>query len=81
VSHLLVGLRAAGDVPLETGAPVTAAGKRIGEVTSACVSASAGAIALAFVRRAFADPGTRLEVGGRAALVAELPFSAEAAPA
>jgi len=75
VSHLLVGLTAPGDESLAIGADVTAAGKRVGEVTSACRSPTAGVIALAFVRRAFADPGTELRVRSRTVRVAPLPFS------
>jgi len=76
VSHRLVGLRADGEVPLPLRAAVTADGRRIGEVTSSCVSDRVGAIALAFVRLPFAEPGGVLQVGTRAARVAELPFSA-----
>jgi folate-binding protein YgfZ len=80
VSHRLVGLTTAGEEPFEVGAAVTAAGKRVGEITSACRSPVAGAIALAFVRRAFAKPGAELQVAGRAARVAPLPFAAGATP-
>jgi len=80
VSHHLVGLSTFGERPVEVGSEVTAAGKRVGEVTSACLSPAAGAIALAFVRRDFAETGTELEVGGRTARVAPLPFSAETRP-
>ena len=79
VSHLLVGLTTPGDESLAIGADVAAAGKRVGEVTSACCSPAAGAIALAFVRRAFAEPGTELHVQDRTARVASLPFSMESA--
>jgi glycine cleavage system aminomethyltransferase T len=48
-------------------------------VTSACQSEPAGAIALAFVRRAFCEPGTELDAGGQPARVASLPFVAAAA--
>ena len=81
VSHRLVGLTTAGDRPLAVGADIAAEGKRVGEVTSACVSPAAGSIALAFVRRAFAEPGTELQVAGRSARVAELPFAAHPGPA
>jgi folate-binding protein YgfZ len=80
VSHRLVGLTTVGENPLEIGAEVTAAGKRVGEVTSACLSPTAGAIALAFVRRGFAESGAELQVAGRTARVAALPFSAEKTP-
>jgi folate-binding protein YgfZ len=80
VSHRLVGLSTSGENPLEIGAEVTAAGKRVGEVTSACLSPVAGSIALAFVRRGFAEPGAELQVADRTARVAPLPFSAEKPP-
>jgi len=80
-SHLLVGLASEGDAPLATGASVSRDGKRVGEVTSACVSATAGAIALAFVRRAHAQPGTAVDVAGRRATVTALPFVAPNADA
>jgi folate-binding protein YgfZ len=74
VKHLLVGLRLEGDALPEPRAPIEADGKRIGEVTSAVRSAQAGAIALGFVARSHAEPGTRVQVAGRPARVAELPF-------
>jgi folate-binding protein YgfZ len=75
-SHALVGLAlAAGPLP-EPGSPILAEAARAGELTSAAFSARAGAIALGFVRRAHAALGTALEVGGRSARVAALPFVA-----
>jgi folate-binding protein YgfZ len=75
-SHALVGLALEGG-PLPTaGAAVSAQGARVGELTSTALSASAGAIALAYVRSAHAAPGTALEVEGRGARVAALPFVA-----
>jgi folate-binding protein YgfZ len=75
-SHRLVGLCLdapdGGDPP--RGAPVRRAGQVIGSVTSACHSALAGAIALAYVRRAHAEPGIEVEVGAAPARVAALPF-------
>lgn len=75
-SHRLVGLRF--DAPdggdPSRGAPVSKAGQVIGSVTSACHSALAGAIALAYVRRAHAEPGSEVEVGAARARVAALPF-------
>ncbi|HUY13476.1 MAG TPA: aminomethyltransferase family protein [Terriglobia bacterium] len=63
------------------GEKLIAEGRQIGEVTSACVSPSLGrAIALAYVRREFHEPGTRLVLGsGSAAEVARLPFYSSAA--
>jgi len=80
VSHRLVGLTTFGEEPVGVGAEVTAAGKRVGEVTSSCLSPAAGAIALAFVRRGFGEPGAELQVAGRTARVVALPFSAEKTP-
>jgi aminomethyltransferase len=80
VSHRLIGISVDGDEPLAVGAQVFANGKRVGEVTSACTSPVAGAIALAFVRRAHAEPGSQVEIGDRKGRVASLPFAAEGAP-
>jgi aminomethyltransferase len=76
VSHHLVGLVTEGDDLFAVGATVTAGDSSVGEVTSACLSPRAGAIALAFVRRAHAEPGARLAVDGRIATVTALPFDA-----
>ncbi|MGH9406412.1 MAG: aminomethyltransferase family protein [Terriglobia bacterium] len=50
--------------------------KAMGEITSACVSPTLGrTIALGYVRREIAEPGSRVVLGsGAAAEVAELPF-------
>jgi folate-binding protein YgfZ len=74
VSHRLVGLQSEGESPLPVGSEVALDGTRIGEVTSACVSPSAGAIALAFLRRPHHEPGTGVLAAGRPARVAALPF-------
>ncbi len=74
VGHLLVGLRLEGGPAGEVGADVEVEGRKTGEVTSACLSPSAGSIALAFVRAQHAEPGTAVSAGGRPAQVAELPF-------
>ena len=76
VKHMLVGLCDDGATPLGVGAAVETDGKRVGEVTSACVSPDAGSIALAFVRRPHDEPGTKLAVDGRDVRVATLPFPA-----
>ncbi|HPG25340.1 MAG TPA: glycine cleavage T C-terminal barrel domain-containing protein [Myxococcota bacterium] len=86
VNHLLVGLRlepgpgAAAPIPSET--PVFVDGRRTGELTSVVDSPRAGAIALGFVRREHAEPGTRVELEGGlgAAIVSELPFVPPASP-
>ena len=75
VNHLLVGLGCDDASPPTPETPlVDQDGKRVGEVTSACVSASAGAIALAYVRRPFAVAGCELRAGSQRVRVAELPF-------
>lgn len=76
VSHRLVGLRAEGAQPLPAGAEVRADGRRVGEVTSAALSPSAGSIALAYLKRPHDLPGTAVEVEGVRAEVAALPFVA-----
>lgn len=78
-SHLLVGLSLERGVP-EPGAEVLAGTAVVGEVTSSCLSALSGPIALAFVRSAHAAPGSRLRAGGLPARVATLPFAGPASP-
>lgn len=74
VGHWLVGLEAEGSAPLSVEAEVTAGDRRVGEVTSACVSPIAGSIGLAYVRRGFDRPGTELAVEARRVRVASLPW-------
>jgi folate-binding protein YgfZ len=76
VAHLLIGIAFEGDAPVAPDTPVTAAGRRVGEVTSACVSPAAGSIALAFARRSDARPGGEVDADGRRGRVVELPFVA-----
>lgn len=59
--------------PLRTGDPVTVGEKRVGEVGTAVLSPSRGALALAILRRE-ADPGATADAGGIEAEVVELPF-------
>jgi folate-binding protein YgfZ len=79
-SHRLVGLVTAGEEPFVPGEALSSGGKSVGEVTSACRSDGIGSIALAFARRAFAEPGIQLEVAGREASIASLPFVAGSPP-
>ncbi len=74
VGHLLVGLEAEGAAPLEVEAGILAGDRRIGEVTSACISPIAGSIGLAYVRRGFDQPGTELSVDSRRVHVVSLPW-------
>jgi folate-binding protein YgfZ len=84
VNHLLVGLRLGDDAVPDVGEEIwpdsddsggSRPGRAIGELTSVCLSPEMGQIGLAFVRRAQAEPGTRLRIAGIAASVASLPFS------
>lgn len=76
VARRLVGLTldASAAVPVR-GAPIEAAGRAIGRVTSAVWSPSlARPIALGYVHRDFVEPGTHVLVAGAAASVADLPL-------
>ncbi|HXI31195.1 MAG TPA: glycine cleavage T C-terminal barrel domain-containing protein [Vicinamibacterales bacterium] len=75
VARRLVGLLVEGaDVP-PRGAPITADGRAIGDVTSSTLSpALQRPIALGYVHRDFVQPGTKVTVGAAAATVAALPF-------
>ena len=76
VAHLLIGIAFEGDTPVAPDTPVTAGGRRVGEVTSACVSPAAGSFALAFARRSDARAGREVDAAGRRGRVVELPFVA-----
>jgi folate-binding protein YgfZ len=80
VKRRLTGLLLESGVPPSPGAAIDAAGERVGEVTSACVSPARGAIALGFVRLPHAEPGAVLRVGGEPAHAAALPLVAPGAP-
>ena len=60
VNHLLVQLELEGDALPAADSPLLAGGKRTGEITSACVSPTRGALGLGYVRREHAEPGTEL---------------------
>ncbi|MEZ4332097.1 MAG: glycine cleavage T C-terminal barrel domain-containing protein [Myxococcota bacterium] len=75
VNHLLVGLRLDGDAGAAAGGGLSVAGRTTGELTSVVRSPSQGWIALAYVRREHAEPGTAIEIaGGGSARVVALPF-------
>jgi len=76
VNWKLVGLIVRAPQAPAPGEKLTSAGQEIGEVTSACVSPTLGqTIALAYVRREVAEPGTQLALAsGPAAEVTTLPF-------
>ena len=72
VNKVLRGLRL--QAPVEAGAAVRAEGKDVGVVTTSGVSPRLGPIAMAFVHRSRAEPGSAVEVEGRRAVVAALPL-------
>lgn len=72
VNKLLRGLRLS--APCAAGEPIRAAGKEVGRVTSAGVSPALGAIAMGYVHRSAAEPGTQVEVGPATGTVARLPL-------
>lgn len=78
VNHLLVGLALEGEDLPEPGQGLAVGDKRTGELTSVVRSPSRGPIALGYVRREHAEPGTRItlagDAGGRSATVAALPM-------
>ena len=75
VNRQLIGLKAANG-NLKAGARVEVEGKEIGRVTSVARSPALGrAIALAYLRREFAEPGKQVLVDGRPAEVSALPFA------
>lgn len=70
------GFEVSGPAP-ERGSKIIAAGKEVGEVTSSATVPIAGAqhtVALGFIRREAAQPGTPVEIAGTPAKVAALPF-------
>jgi glycine cleavage system aminomethyltransferase T len=80
VNRRLRGLVLEGDVVPAVGAEVVADGASVGQVTSATRSPRLGRpIALAFVRRQHAEPGTRVAVRTAdapvPAIVSDLPFA------
>jgi folate-binding protein YgfZ len=72
VNKVLRGLRL--EAPVLPGATLTADGKDVGRVTTAGVSPRLGPIAMAFVHRSAAEPGTKVSVGAAAATVDRLPL-------
>ena len=76
VNWKLVGLIVDSSQAPMAGEKLRVDGKDIGEITSACASPSLGrTIALAYVRREYQDPATRLSLSsGSTAEVASLPF-------
>ena len=76
VQRHLLGLRAQGDTLPEAGSKLLADGKDAGLITSVARSPAFGPIALAYIRRAHVEPGTRLVTdAGVEVQVAALPFA------
>jgi folate-binding protein YgfZ len=76
VHRMLVGLETEGDPPA-AGDKITAGDKDVGEITSAArVPFPAGerTMALGYIRRELAEPGTEVKIGQRTAMVRALPF-------
>jgi folate-binding protein YgfZ len=74
-SHLLMGVRFDAPPPAP-GAEVRVEGAKRGELTSACLSPHVGAIGLAYLRSAHAQPGTEVVVGEVAGRLCALPLFA-----
>ena len=76
VNWKLMGLVVDAPQPPQAGEKVAVEGRDVAEVTSSCVSPTLGkTIALAYLRREFSEPGTRLTfASGITAEVAALPF-------
>jgi len=72
VSKLLRGLRLA--APAAAGDRIHAGGKEAGRITTAGLSPALGAIAMGYVHRSAAEPGTVVEVASAPATVARLPL-------
>jgi folate-binding protein YgfZ len=65
-----------GSRPSVAGEDVVWEGKVIGSVTSAGLSPDFGAIAMGYVHRSHAEPGTWVSIGGEVSAVTVLPFTA-----
>ena len=77
VHRTFVGFELQGEPPLP-GAKVRAADKDVGEITSAArvpVPSGQRALALGYLRREVAEPGTVVDIGDQTATVNVLPFS------
>jgi len=72
VNRLLRGLTLA--APALAGAAISAAGQEVGRITTAAVSRRRGPIAMGYVHRKHAAPGTAVEVDGALATVVSLPM-------
>ena len=73
VNKILRGLRLG--APVVAGATLTVAGRDVGRVTTAGVSPRLGPIAMAFVHRSAAEPGTKVDIGATTGTVGLLPIA------
>jgi folate-binding protein YgfZ len=73
VNKILRGLTLS--APVAAGTALAADGKEVGRVTTAARSSRLGPIAMAYVHRNHAAPGTLLDAGGPHATVAALPMA------
>jgi len=79
VNRKLSGLKLAGAEAPAPGSPVLHGAEEAGAVTSAAFSpAFGGTLALAFLKRAYLEPGTEVTVCGATATVSPLPFARSA---
>jgi folate-binding protein YgfZ len=76
VAKRLVGLRVEGDGPVAHGEKLDVGAHEVGWVTSSAVSPTLGSIALAYLHRDHAKPGTSVTTAsGRGAVVSALPMN------
>ena len=76
VHRIFAGLEISGDTP-HAGDKISSGEKEVGEVTSAGrvpFPAADRTLALGYIRREFAEPGTEVRVGAHAGVVTALPF-------
>jgi aminomethyltransferase len=74
VNKRLRGLRL--ETKAADGDPVSVDGREVGRLTTAAVSPRLGPLALGYVHRDHAAAGSRVQVAGSPALIADLPFEA-----
>ena len=76
MNRRLSGLRFAGVEAKAPGSPILHGAEEAGTITSSAFSPAFGcALALAYLKRAYLEPGTEVTVGGAAAIVTALPFA------
>ena len=77
LNRKLVGLRVSGNRVPSSGAAVLSGGDDAGHVTTAAHSPHFGAVlALGYLKRAYFEPGTEVQIEATSALVSSLPFRA-----